>query len=483
MGFPASLALITLSGTFLDGEGDPRAGVVTITLPTPIYSTGDDVIIPPFDLEVELDLDGKFQAELPATTDPEWLPNTASYVVQVVFELDFRKLWWSIPLPYDTAGLALDLADSGAPTVGTPSLSIRQGTTQPLADGGYKGTWADGSLYRAGDAVQHGSSVYGALKASSGVTPGTDVTVWKVFPSSGGGAVDSVFGRSGDVVAESGDYTKTQVGLSNVDNTSDVAKPVSTATQTALNAKADLVGGVVPTAQIPSIAVTDYLGSVASQVAMLALVGQKGDWTIRTDTGTTWVITGNDPTQLVDWTALSYPTAPVLSVNGQTGVITLVKGDVGLGSVDNTSDANKPVSTATQTALDLKAPLASPALTGTVTAVNLTMSGRQLNTPVALTDAATIAVNAALGNDFTVTLGGNRTLGNPTNPSNGQKILFAIRQDGTGSRTLTLDSDYRLGTDISAVVLSTAINKTDYLGVRYNGTDSKWDVLAFVKAY
>ena len=43
------------------------------------------------------------------------------------------------------------------------------------------------------------------------------------------------------------------------------------------------------------------------------------------------------------------------SVAGKTGVVTLVKGDVGLGNVDNTSDAAKPISTATQTALDLKA--------------------------------------------------------------------------------------------------------------------------------
>lgn len=43
----------------------------------------------------------------------------------------------------------------------------------------------------------------------------------------------------------------------------------------------------------------------------------------------------------------------------------LVKGDVGLGNVDDTSDANKPVSTATQTALNLKANLASPVFTGT----------------------------------------------------------------------------------------------------------------------
>jgi hypothetical protein len=50
-----------------------------------------------------------------------------------------------------------------------------------------------------------------------------------------------------------------------------------------------------------------------------------------------------------------------------TGTVTgVTKSMVGLGSVDNTTDANKPVSTATQTSLDLKAPLASPTFTGTV---------------------------------------------------------------------------------------------------------------------
>jgi len=46
--------------------------------------------------------------------------------------------------------------------------------------------------------------------------------------------------------------------------------------------------------------------------------------------------------------------APVTSVASKTGVVTLAKSDVGLSNVDNTSDANKPVSTAQQTALDLK---------------------------------------------------------------------------------------------------------------------------------
>lgn len=58
----------------------------------------------------------------------------------------------------------------------------------------------------------------------------------------------------------------------------------------------------------------------------------------------------------------------VTSVAGRTGAVVLAKADVGLGSVDNTADSAKPVSTAQQTALDLKANLASPALTGTPTA-------------------------------------------------------------------------------------------------------------------
>ena len=46
----------------------------------------------------------------------------------------------------------------------------------------------------------------------------------------------------------------------------------------------------------------------------------------------------------------------------------MTKAQVGLGNVDNTSDANKPISNAVQTALNLKAPLSSPTFTGTVTA-------------------------------------------------------------------------------------------------------------------
>lgn len=71
----------------------------------------------------------------------------------------------------------------------------------------------------------------------------------------------------------------------------------------------------------------------------------------------------------------------VSSVAGKTGAVTLDKTDVGLSDVDNTTDVGKPVSTATTTALNLKANLASPTFTGTVT----------VPTPATTTAAATKA--------------------------------------------------------------------------------------------
>lgn len=76
----------------------------------------------------------------------------------------------------------------------------------------------------------------------------------------------------------------------------------------------------------------------------------------------------SDPHPAYTTAAEATAAAPVQSVAGRTGAVTLVKADVGLGSVDNTADTAKPVSTAQQTALNLKAELASPAITGTPSA-------------------------------------------------------------------------------------------------------------------
>lgn len=98
-----------------------------------------------------------------------------------------------------------------------------------------------------------------------------------------------------------------------------------------------------------------------------------------------------------------------------------------------------------------------------------------------LTDAASIAVDASAGNFYSVTLGGNRQLGNPANPlSDGQMIMFRVTQDGTGSRTLSYDTKYRFSTDIPVPTLSTGAGDIDYIGFVYHESDDRWDCIAKV---
>jgi hypothetical protein len=101
----------------------------------------------------------------------------------------------------------------------------------------------------------------------------------------------------------------------------------------------------------------------------------------------------------------------------------------------------------------------------------------------ALTDAATIATDANLGNHFRVTLGGNRTLGNPSNPRDGQTGTWEIIQDGTGSRTLAFGTKFAFGTDVPSCVVSTTANKRDFMTAVYNATADKWFVTRCVRGY
>jgi len=89
----------------------------------------------------------------------------------------------------------------------------------------------------------------------------------------------------------------------------------------------------------------------------------------------------------------------------------------------------------------------------------------------ALTDGATITPNFNTANNFSLTIGGNRTLANPTNITAGQSGVIVITQDGTGGRTLAFGSywDFSGGT---APTLTTAANAVDVLVYYVNSTTS-----------
>jgi hypothetical protein len=111
---------------------------------------------------------------------------------------------------------------------------------------------------------------------------------------------------------------------------------------------------------------------------------------------------------------------PVRSVAGRTGAVTLAKADVGLGNADNTADAAKPVSTATQAALDAKANAANPALSGSIDLT--TGSVRQSASAVSALD-----IDCSAGNYFTKTINGASSFTFSNAPASGKAFGFILR--------------------------------------------------------
>jgi hypothetical protein len=80
----------------------------------------------------------------------------------------------------------------------------------------------------------------------------------------------------------------------------------------------------------------------------------------------------------------------------------------------------------------------------------------QRGTVSALTDGATITPDFAASNNFSVTLGGNRALANPTNIVAGQSGVIFITQDGTGSRTLSYGTYWKFSGGVAPTLTTTA---------------------------
>ena len=196
-----------------------------------------------------------------------------------------------------------------------------------------------------------------------------------------------------------------------------------------------------------------------SELRVNNIVGEDG---ISTPTFTK----GINITGVVTATTLNQVVSGVLTATSFSGPLT--------GNV--TGDVTGTATTATSAASASK--LIGIACTASKLGINtsslnntmLYLSGNAAAEIVTLTDGANIIPDFTSGNNFVVTLGGNRTLNNPTGVTTGQSGVIFVKQDGTGSRTLGIHSHYHFAGG-TAPTFSTAANAVDVIGyVAYGAT-------------
>ena len=261
-----------------------------------------------------------------------------------------------------------------------------------------------------------------------------------------------------DLTAHTGDtnnphnVTKAQVGLDNVDNTSDANKPLSTAATTALAGKAntshthaadDVTSGTLADARIPSLNASKITAGTMASARLGSGTANAG--TVLHGDGT-WKTAASGTGDVVGPAVAAADS--IVIYDGTSGKLVKSVGvlyqDIATVS-DGQTLTNKRI---------------TPRVSSTASASSLTPTIASYDQYVYTALAANLTINAPTGT-----------------PVDGNKLLFRIKDNGT-ARTLTWDAIFRaIGVTLPT---TTVASKTMYVGAVYNAAETKWDIIASV---
>lgn len=184
------------------------------------------------------------------------------------------------------------------------------------------------------------SSVLGAQAAATAAAASQAAAAASATSASGSA---SAAASSATAAASSAAAASTSAGnaATSATNSAASASSAASSTTTAINAQkaqpngiATLdSGGKIPSTQLPAIVVNNVY-TVVSQAAMLALSADVGDTAVRTDVNQSFMLQSLPASTLGNWIQLLTPTAPVQSVNGFTGTVTLITDNVNEGATN-----------------------------------------------------------------------------------------------------------------------------------------------------
>jgi hypothetical protein len=318
--------------------------------------------------------------------------------------------------------------------------------------GNWRGSWAAGTSYSVRDLVKDASNnnVYRANTAhtSSGTTPissNADVAKWDLVID----AVSPAASAAAAAASASAASSSASSASSSASSASSSASTASTAVTNASNAQ---------------------IAAEAARDATLAAYDSFDDRYLGAKSSNPTV--DNDGNALLAGSLYYNTTVPEMRLyTGSAWVAAYVSGTGLLSAANNLSDVASASTARTNLGLAIGTDVQAYDVDTAKTDVAQSFTAAQRGAVVALTDGATITADFALANNFSVTLGGNRTLANPTNLTVGQSGVIKVTQDGTGSRTLAYGSnwDFAAGT---VPTLTTTANAVDILAYYVDGASN-----------
>ena len=296
----------------------------------------------------------------------DYIPLTQKGIAGGVPTLDSGGL---IPLAQLPGAAALDAEVTSAVTAATTALTTAINTADAKID--TKHGVAMSAITAATSAeISRANAAYDINGAAANA-----LTSAQSFATTAADAAEA------SALADANDYTNTEIlaaiGTEETNRNTAIGTSVSAAIATEVTNRNTAIDSAVDAEAIlrdAAIATQSGLDRTYTNTAVSTL-GTTVDNNLTTHIADTTNIHGiADTSVLATATTVATAKSEAITAAGtaadtkvSTAVAALTKSSVGLANADNTSDANKPISSATQTALDLKSPLASPTFTGTVT--------------------------------------------------------------------------------------------------------------------
>ena len=306
------------------------------------------------------------------------------------------------------------------------------------------------------------SETNAASSASTATTKASEASTSATNAASSASAAST--SATNAATSETNAATSASTATTKASEASTSATNAATSETNAATSETNAATSATASASSATASASSATASAASAAAAAASKDSIDEFYLGAQASNPTVDNNGDPITAGDW-YFNTTSNETRIYNGSVWQVTAISTAGLLTSANNLSDVANAGTSRTNLGLAIGTNVQAFDADNAVTDAAQTFTSGQRGEITALSDGATITPDMNDSNNFSVTLGGNRTLANPSNIAVGQCGSIFIAQDGSGSRTLAFGSyyDFVNGTAPTLTTTASAVDRIDYI--------------------